>query len=47
MSENKCKKCDMLLEKEEDYCGCEKSVCYHCCSCEADCECGCIEKSEN
>ena len=47
MTQDICKECKKPLEKEEDYCKCEESVCYNCCRCEADCECGCIEKSEN
>lgn len=42
--ENKCKKCAMPLDKEEDRCACEESTCRYCCECPPDCECGCKEE---
>jgi len=44
MAEEKCKKCGMPLEKEENRCPCEESVCYRCCGCPSDCSCGCKER---
>ncbi len=45
MEGEKCEKCGMPLDKEEDKCSCEKTVCYHCCSCPEDCACGCKKKN--
>lgn len=44
MAEEKCKKCGMPLDKEEDRCSCEESTCYHCCECTPECDCGCQSK---
>ena len=46
MAEEKCKKCGMPLERKEDRCPCEESVCYHCCECPPDCSCGCQQKNK-
>ncbi|MCU0653400.1 MAG: hypothetical protein MUD10_04030 [Candidatus Pacebacteria bacterium] len=46
---DKCQKCGMPLENEQDACPCEPGICYHCCSCSVDCVCGCksrVRKSE-
>jgi hypothetical protein len=39
-------KCGMPLDKEEDKCKCDGTLCYHCCACSEDCECGCKSKKE-
>ncbi len=36
----KCRKCDMPLE-DVSKCGCDPSLCEHCCECDAECECNC------
>ena len=43
--ENVICECGMPITKDEA-CSCEPSLCYHCCKCEADCECGCKKKEE-
>ncbi|MFA7653618.1 MAG: hypothetical protein WCX97_01050 [Candidatus Magasanikbacteria bacterium] len=40
----KCVECNMPLEKDDDRCACQESVCYHCCKCGNGCGCGCSEK---
>jgi len=42
--EKKCKKCGMPIDKKENRCDCEESVCIHCCSCPEGCGCGCRSK---
>jgi hypothetical protein len=42
----KCVKCGLPID-EATRCSCEPEVCYHCCSCEPGCECGCIDKEDN
>ena len=44
MEDEKCVKCGMPLEKEEDKCSCDQTVCYNCCSCSPECICGCKQK---
>lgn len=39
----KCKKCGMPLNDYTE-CKCETDLCYKCCACPPDCECGCMEK---
>lgn len=46
---DKCKKCQMPLENEQDACSCNPALCYHCCACPDGCVCGCkdrMKKSE-
>lgn len=41
---DKCKKCRMPLENEQDACSCKPTLCYHCCDCGNDCVCGCNDR---
>jgi len=40
-----CSKCQMPLG-EGDACSCKPEVCYHCCECADDCECGCRQRED-
>lgn len=40
---DKCEKCGTPID-ETSCCSCEKTVCYHCCTCGPKCQCGCQEK---
>lgn len=44
---DKCQKCGMPLENENDCCNCESYTCYHCCTCQPDCSCGCKNREGN
>lgn len=39
-----CIKCSMPLDKEENKCKCNESICRYCCECPEDCSCGCKKK---
>ncbi|MFA6486676.1 MAG: hypothetical protein WCT40_04945 [Candidatus Magasanikbacteria bacterium] len=40
----KCVECSMPLEKDDDRCVCQESICYNCCKCGQGCGCSCTEK---
>ncbi|MFA6534336.1 MAG: hypothetical protein WCT37_04145 [Patescibacteria group bacterium] len=35
-----CTQCQMPLT-DDNKCSCDETVCYHCCSCDESCDCGC------
>lgn len=43
---DKCVKCGMPID-DDTRCSCEPSLCFHCCTCQPDCVCGCSAMSTN
>ncbi|MFA5022015.1 MAG: hypothetical protein WC508_02980 [Patescibacteria group bacterium] len=40
---NTCEKCSMPID-DDTRCACQPTVCFHCCECDDECECGCKSK---
>jgi len=39
-----CKDCGVPMERDEEQCSCNESLCAHCCQCGDGCGCACDKK---